>query len=174
MSGAAQRSVFALTWIRLAWFGLACLGLTGCGAEEDAPPPAADAALLLGTGTWRFEPVADGDTLPLIRGAQGGWHVWVALEATGFDPAQGELTLIAEDLDRGEEVAHLRIDTAFDPPLKGGERLLLGWPQVLESPGCVVDHHVLLSATWRGQGVALSDERDVVVGAGDDPPDACE
>jgi hypothetical protein len=40
----------------------------------------------LGTGTEAFEPLTEGQTVPIIAGPQGGYHVWGALQAGGFSP----------------------------------------------------------------------------------------
>lgn len=76
----------ALRW-RLA-AALACmLGLTGCdGAPKDPQPETGDPACTLGTGAPIWEPLADGDELPVIFGPQGGYHVWGSVRATGIDP----------------------------------------------------------------------------------------
>lgn len=44
-----------------------------CGETPDAP------AFEIGTGEVCFEPLNDGDLLPVMAGPQGGFHVWVAL-----------------------------------------------------------------------------------------------
>ena len=42
--------------------------------------------LELGTGTEAFEPLTEGQPVPIIAGPQGGYHVWGALQAGGFAP----------------------------------------------------------------------------------------
>lgn len=44
-----------------------------CGETPDAPD------FEMGTGEVCFEPLHDGDILPVMAGPQGGFHVWVAL-----------------------------------------------------------------------------------------------
>jgi hypothetical protein len=53
----------------------------------------------LGTGTdsslRNYRPLADGDPVNLIPGAQGGQHIWVALRGRGFDPSLPRIELRA-------------------------------------------------------------------------------
>ena len=63
--------------------------LAACGAGPES------GEFEVGTGTWRFESVVDGQPVDLVRGAQGGWHVWVSVRAT--DVANGD-TLTLETL----------------------------------------------------------------------------
>lgn len=62
------------------------LGLA-CGAEPDPPPLPPDATVELGRMEESFAPLADGVDLELIPGAQGGFHVEIALWVDGFDPS---------------------------------------------------------------------------------------
>lgn len=68
-------------------------------ACEEQLTPCERAALVaptieLGTGGETFEPVADGDYLPVTFGPQGGFHVWGGVRTAGFDP--GESALLAQ------------------------------------------------------------------------------
>lgn len=67
--------------------------LTGCGSgsngsDSGVPPvdcPTHDQATFeLGTGETGFEPLADGDALPIISGPQGGCHFWFSVRTDGF------------------------------------------------------------------------------------------
>ena len=60
---------------------LACLAavLSGCGPVASGPPE-----FQIGTGADAFGEVADGATLPIIEGGQGGSHVWVAGRSHGL------------------------------------------------------------------------------------------
>lgn len=69
------------------------------GAEDDATPDASLACrgsgdgpfeMALGTGIDAFESLADGDTVIMAEGIQGGFHIWGGLSGTGFDPEGGE------------------------------------------------------------------------------------
>ena len=52
-----------------------------------APDLDVDPALVLGTGEVEFESLGEEGVpvLPLIRGVQGGYHIWASLRATGLD-----------------------------------------------------------------------------------------
>lgn len=53
---------------------------TSTGVACDTPPGVG--AYEIGTGEKCFEPVADGDEVPLMSGPQGGYHVWLATGCT--------------------------------------------------------------------------------------------
>jgi hypothetical protein len=55
-------------------------GGTDAGTSATAPPP-----LEVGTGLSGFEPVSDGQSLEVIFGPQGGYHVWAAIRASKKD-----------------------------------------------------------------------------------------
>jgi len=48
------------------------------GAAEELP------AALLGTGDKCYVPLESNDTVPIIGGPQGGFHIWVALRSAGL------------------------------------------------------------------------------------------
>lgn len=58
--------------------------------DTDVPPdtdgtgcPTDELALLPGTGSFAFEPLADGDAVTIVHGPQGGWHIWIGGQVTG-------------------------------------------------------------------------------------------
>ena len=57
-------------------------------ASCPAPSPDTEGApwMELGTGLTAYEELDDGDTIELVAGPQGGWHVDVAIELGGFEP----------------------------------------------------------------------------------------
>lgn len=68
-------------------------GTGGTGLETDESaicPDAGEAALepfvTIGTGTSRYETLTAGESVDIIQGPQGGFHVWGALRAGGIDP----------------------------------------------------------------------------------------
>jgi hypothetical protein len=69
---------------------LAALLLTACAdgpegqAERDPCAPGREPTLAIGGGVSRFEPLREGDTLELVHGPQGGYHVEIGLRATGL------------------------------------------------------------------------------------------
>ncbi len=52
--------------------------LFACGKRSEPPKP----WLELGTGASEFTPLRDGDAVDIVRGPQGGFHIWGALRAS--------------------------------------------------------------------------------------------
>lgn len=78
--------------------------LTGCGdasgAESCVAPP--DPAVFeLGTGDTCFERLTPGQTIPVIGGPQGGYHLWTSLGCRDC-PAKTILEYGVKDADTGE------------------------------------------------------------------------
>lgn len=144
----------------------------GCAAAPEVEPD--EGRLELGTGTWRFEPVADGDELPLVKGAQGGWHVWIAVRAHGLESGVGSLEIELQPADESEPPQRTRLGVQLDPPDAEGGRSYLGWPAILGDPSCAVGRLLRVRATLTTpSGERFEDEREIVPGPGDDPPPAC-
>jgi len=139
------------------------VGLVACGAEEDpmGPPPEADAGpmslpdtgpvpepeLMLGTGERGFEPVSDGQVLPLIRGPQGLQHVWISLRAQDFDPNRAIIALSLERERDGRattEPYRARLPFEVDPAGVYVERI--GIQLVVPNPNLVLGEDLLLTA----------------------------
>jgi len=59
--------------------------------------------LELGTGFRRFEALSEGQTVPIIEGIQGGYHVWGALKGRGF--LDSDISLLFELSLDGEVIA---------------------------------------------------------------------
>jgi hypothetical protein len=86
---------------------VAALSLLGCGTglrggepnDGGSEPPQSDAGntatvpdLEVGTGTSAFEPLTDGQSVSIIFGPQGGYHVWAALRLKkSFAPERVEV-----------------------------------------------------------------------------------
>jgi hypothetical protein len=58
------------------------VGTGGCADDGPTGPP----EVTLGTGTIEFEPLADGDTILVVQGPQGGFHVWGSVQVGNIDP----------------------------------------------------------------------------------------
>ena len=144
----------------------------GCAGQ--APSPPGEASLEVGTGTARFVPVVDGDEVALVRGAQGGWHLWVSVRATGLDAGIGSLEITHGPADGSSEPEVSRVGVTFDPPDAQGRRVTLGWQAILPNPSCAVGrlHRVRVTVTT-ASGQRASAEVDVLPGAGDNPPPPC-
>ncbi len=154
--------------IALAIFGL------GCAAAPIDPEPDPEVTLELGTGTARFSPVADGDELPMIRGAQGGWHVWVSVRIEGMDVDLASLTLEHQPADESEPAQITSSGAMFDPADAEGRRSSLGWAAIFNDPTCSVGRlHRIRATVTSARGERISIEREIVPTAGDHPPPAC-
>lgn|GEM_PF-1640584 len=174
-------------WRRLALSGrrlhrvglaLAALSVSCC---LDAMPPEDDvtpdevATLEVGTGTFRFEPIETGEALPLIRGAQGGWHIWVAVRVHGVEDDSGSFEVIHYPVDAPDDPVRISHGIRLDPPNIEGFRSYVGWPAIPRDAACAVGGLYRVQVTFRpASGGRLTAERDVLVTAGDIPPPPCE
>ncbi|MGE0786190.1 MAG: hypothetical protein AB7S26_10910 [Sandaracinaceae bacterium] len=149
---------------------LAAVVLVGCAASEPPVP----ASLELGTGSWRFEPLTDGDTVPLIHGAQGGYHMWTSVRVPGVDTESLQLTIELQPADESAPVQRDDLGVFLEPPDDEGVRSAVGLTAIFNDPGCAVGalYRVKVSTTL-DDGTILSDERDVMIDPGTEPPPAC-
>ena len=153
---------------------LGLVGLLGaCAAPVDDVPH--EASLELGTGSWRFESLADGQEVELVRGAQGGWHVWVSLRVRGVDAQNPRVTLVMQPADESRPPSEVELVANLDPADDEGYRDFIGFPRVLDDPSCLVGEMVRIEARidMGAEGVMASD-RYVVPTGGTYPPPACE
>ncbi len=123
----------------LAW-GLVALAVgVGCGSEASPPDDVSGTRVVLGTGQAEYEPLADGASVPLIKGIQGAFHVWISFLAYGFDT-----DVLRMDLTTRWEG---RDDTALGAPGNVGVRAtadaagapalaFVGWPAVVFDATC--------------------------------------
>ncbi|MDB4933102.1 MAG: hypothetical protein JWP87_74 [Labilithrix sp.] len=65
-----------------------------CRPAQHGPPE-----LILGTGQTDFAPLADGQTLQLERGPQGGHHIWIAARMKNLRQSGSRTTLTAKLVD---------------------------------------------------------------------------
>ena len=151
---------------------LALLALTGAGCAE--APPHESAAIELGTGSWRFEPLEDGQEVELVRGAQGGWHMWISVRVRGLEGDALPLRLTMQPADESappsETEIRLRLDLADDE----GWRKLVGYTGVVNEPSCLVGELMRVRvSTPMDDGTTIASERDVRVLGGAYPPEPC-
>lgn len=74
-----------------------------CGDDDvatDAGPRGDEPSVEIGTGYAAFTPIADGDTLEMERGSQGGQHIWTAFRMRHMDPRSAVLRI---DLQRADD-----------------------------------------------------------------------
>ena len=166
--------------------GVALLALVlsgGCGSEGGAEATT-DAGstgprVMLGSGRAAFEAVEANGSVPLIKGIQGGFHVWTSFFAYGFttDVVRMELSTRWGGLDDSllEMAGNVGVHPASDP--SGMPALLsLGWPAIVSNPACsngqLLDVEITISD--RATGASASDAiRWVIVVAEEDRASDC-
>jgi hypothetical protein len=154
----------------LALVVLSRLALGGCG---DADPPRG--VLELGTGEASFEPLLEGADLPLIRGSQGGYHVWLSFRLEQMAAGIVGLHIETQLLDASREPEHSRVRVPMGPADDEGVIVHPGWPAIVASPACLVDALVRLSVTIIDDtGREAFDERHVMVRTDTPVDDPCE
>jgi hypothetical protein len=140
---------------------VAALGAVVLAACEGEPAPG-EAIVDLGTGEWRFEPLADDQEVTLVAGSQGGYHVWTSVRARGLASARDVWMKIEyEPLDAPAEVQSSRVQIDMDP-MGDGTVEFLGFPAQLFAPETFDGRRTLLRVTLDGDGARGSDERVVV------------
>lgn len=160
----AARSLSLLSFL------LALALAAACGASE-----AGEGTLELGTGEWQYEPIADGQDVTMVHGAQGGWHVWASFLVEGLDPSRVEMTIETQPADESEppETSRVHVDLQTGT---GGAYELVGWPAILARPACAVDRLMRVRVTLKDRhGVTAGDECYLVPRApATDSPGTCE
>lgn len=156
---------------RGAWRGRTCalvalVAAVGCGGEPEPPAPQG-VRVVLGTGQKAFEPLNDEASVPLIKGIQGGWHVWTSFLAYGFDTdvLRMDLTTRWEGVDEsvlggpGNVAVRPAEDAAGAPALAS-----IGWPAVVYNPTCAHGHRLLVELTVIDtEGRAASDRHQWIM-----------
>jgi hypothetical protein len=128
----------------------------------DAGPP----ELEVGTGDGAFVALSNGDSLELIHGPQGGWHVIVSARMSGveLDGAQLVIEVIAGD---GAEVLarvslallERRLDREGPSYFKLNNFLIFD----VAGPSEIADRDVVIRARLEAGGLVLEDERSATV-----------
>jgi hypothetical protein len=154
------------------FFAALCV-LAGCGPDAADGEGAADVEsagprVVLGTGREAFEALGSDATVPLIKGIQGGFHVWTSFFAYGFDTdvLRMELTTRWDELDgsvlemAGNVAVKPATDVAGKPALSS-----LGWPASIFNPACANGRRLGIDLTVRdsGAGLSASDSRFWIV-----------
>lgn len=165
-----HRASLAGTVLALAWLPAGCAFDGGAegradGAPDGAASPDAVAAgprVVLGTGREAFEALASGASVPLIKGIQGGFHVWTSFLAYGFDTDVMRMELVTrwDGLDESalDVAGNVRVSPTTDAA--GAPALVsLGWPAGIFNPVCAHGRQLALDLTVRDTqaGLAASD-----------------
>jgi len=153
---------------------VALLGAFGGCAVDTAPTPETPAVLELGSGSWRFEPLEEGQAVSMVRGAQGGWHVWLSFRASGMESDRATLEIESQVADASRPPQHTVVDVRLERPDVEGRRNYIGWPEVLADPGCLIGDTLRIEATLTDEaGVQVATQRAITLMGGDDPPTVC-
>jgi hypothetical protein len=144
---------------------LVALTLPACGPAPGNP------WVELGTGEWRFEPLADEQEVELVRGAQGGWHVWVSVRARELGPDDVRMEIDSKVVGSERDPATGGAEIDLQPTDEMGTYEFTGWPAVQPRPECVVDSRLRVRVALTSGGKTVSDERIVIPRVMDtDPP----
>jgi hypothetical protein len=125
------------------------LALLALAVAACAPAPG-DATLELGTGESRFEAVEPGGEVLLVRGSQGGYHVWMSMRALGLQGERMDMLLEVQPTDGSMAVQQSWVRVFMDELETGSE--YVGWPATIRDAECFVGREVLVRA-------AITDER---------------
>jgi hypothetical protein len=167
--GVRATSSFVSRALGLGWALAAFATAVGCG-DERAPteePVTPDVRVVLGTGRTQFEPLDDEMTIPLIKGVQGGMHVWTSFLAYGFDTdvlrmdvATGWEGVDESVVGRGGNVAVRPTSDASGAPALTS----VGWPAIIYDASCAHGNRVRVDITvLDGEGRSASDTRQWIM-----------
>lgn len=155
---------------RLALGAVLAVTVGGCG---DGTQGGGEAPWIeVGTGEWTFEPLEDGQDVPLVFGSQGGYHVWASYRAGGIDPQDVRIEIATEILSReGSRTASVLMRSLGEV---GGPGVYgqIGWPAVIPEAGCADGERVEVEVILEdAHHQVLREARIVVPHATVDPPD---
>lgn len=140
-------------WLAILLFGGACGAADPCAAEESS--------LELGAGEEAFAAVEDGDHALLVHGPQGGYHLDVALAATGLVEVDRVEVLLVGTLD-GVERARTPAVPTFRCDAPTGRWLAWGMRLVYDAqPEELDERDTVVRATLAGPDGPLESSRTV-------------
>lgn len=144
---------------------LACVAL-GCGADSGEDVPTGP-RVILGTGREQFQMLEPEAAVPLIKGIQGGFHVWTSFIAYGFDTDVLRMELATRWDTLEDSVLEMKGNVSVNPmPDERGEVGLasLGWPATIFNPACANGRRLRLDLTVLDtEGHTASDRRYCIV-----------
>ena len=120
----------------------------------------------LGTGLFTFESLTDGDSVELVAGIQGGWHVDASVRLEGFGP--GGILLLYEAVDMTGKLISYQTQALLsdkgvlvdgDGWIRIGDRVVMD----IEDPSEVVNQEVFVRVTAELGGQTWSDERRIII-----------
>jgi len=126
--------------------------IAGCREEPIEATPGEPAAITMsiGTGEAAFEALTEGETIPLILGPQGGYHLWISVRCDGCS----DLAILgygARDSTSGEPLSYESLEREIAYPYDGGTTDVFGLVGHLQSndPSSYVGRSAVLWASIR-------------------------
>lgn len=116
--------------------------------DECRPLGAGDAEVEIGQGTSEFSPLSPGGAVQMMKGPQGGYHVWLALRARSLHRVGSVTTVSIRLTSTGEELCTETVPWDFAPSGAGA----------CDLPGiqCVVSYGLLGADALAGQEADVS------------------
>jgi len=118
----------------------------------------------LGTGVEQYEPIEGEPTIELIKGIQGGFHVWASFLVYGFEGTVLRMELTTSREGHADSIipmqGNVRVRDVTDPAGRPA-RALVGWPAVIYDPTCAHGRRIRLDILVRDEtnGTEASDTR---------------
>jgi hypothetical protein len=125
---------------------------------------ASEPVVVLGTGVEQYEPIEDEPALRLIKGFQGGFHVWASFLAYDFETIVLRMELITSRDGHAESIipmqGNVRVREVMDAAGRPA-RALVGWPAVIYDAECAHGRRIRLDLLVRDEanGTEASDTR---------------
>lgn len=175
-AGTPIASHSTMTPLRLALLGSAALAFaSGCDPAIDTDPqptpivkyaPSGELALEVGTGDGAFEALGPDTRVAIIRGSQGGQHIWFAARCHGAG-SPATITYSIEDEQGGIVSAEQQTVVPSDPQ-QDGWRAVTGLTAFLYiDPGTVMNKKVVFKAHLEDDyGTSLDAPGEVTVSQG--------
>lgn len=142
------------------------IGVPDPGRAPESDGVYGDPWIELGGGYGVYQPLDDGDEVPLIAGIQGGWHVDASVRFDGFGPAGVLLVYEAFDL----QAQRVSYTTSAELSASSVLAVQQGWQRLgdrvvmeIDDASEVVGEELIVRVTAELDGQTWSDEKRVVV-----------
>lgn len=155
---------------QLCWASLVAAACCfACGSD---PGEASGARVVLGTGLEAYEPIEGEPELPVIKGIQGGFHVWTSFLAYGYDTDVLHMDLVTRWDGADESIIEMPGNVRVRPVTDAAGLPALasvGWPALVYNAPCAQGQRLRIELTVRdASGREASDERTCIA---DVPPE---